>query len=129
MQPMPTANPLTAPTSGLGKFPRISKARSRRFGMPLMNSAAEAMVCVFESFRLAPDRKSTRLNSSHSQISYAVFCLKKKKKLKQVVPTKRLTYIINLRYKIRICFGYSISLDIIYVVAFLSCFQLYSSDA
>src|SRR2546427_7853518 len=29
------------------------------------------------------DRKSTRLNSSHSQISYAVFCLKKKKKTKQ----------------------------------------------
>src|SRR5256886_16843170 len=27
------------------------------------------------------DRKSTRLNSSHSQISYAVFCLKKKKKM------------------------------------------------
>src|SRR2546430_4303308 len=30
--------------------------------------------------RLERDRKSTRLNSSHSQISYAVFCLKKKKK-------------------------------------------------
>src|SRR2546427_7667358 len=30
--------------------------------------------------RQAADRKSTRLNSSHSQISYAVFCLKKKKK-------------------------------------------------
>src|SRR2546421_5741386 len=29
----------------------------------------------------ASDRKSTRLNSSHDQISYAVFCLKKKKKL------------------------------------------------
>src|SRR6266853_3339444 len=29
--------------------------------------------------RFAEDRKSTRLNSSHSQISYAVFCLKKKK--------------------------------------------------
>src|SRR2546427_2221262 len=28
---------------------------------------------------VSPDRKSTRLNSSHSQISYAVFCLKKKK--------------------------------------------------
>src|SRR5256886_7150255 len=28
---------------------------------------------------VGPDRKSTRLNSSHSQISYAVFCLKKKK--------------------------------------------------
>src|SRR5205085_11512776 len=33
-----------------------------------------------ELTRLTPiDRKSTRLNSSHSQISYAVFCLKKKK--------------------------------------------------
>src|SRR5688572_31905583 len=31
----------------------------------------------------AQDRKSTRLNSSHSQISYAVFCLKKKKKKKK----------------------------------------------
>src|SRR5256886_10055883 len=30
--------------------------------------------------RSTSDRKSTRLNSSHSQISYAVFCLKKKKK-------------------------------------------------
>src|SRR5436190_12861627 len=29
--------------------------------------------------RAAPDRKSTRLNSSHTVISYAVFCLKKKK--------------------------------------------------
>src|SRR5205085_5635116 len=32
---------------------------------------------------LGLDRKSTRLNSSHSQISYAVFCLKKKKKKKK----------------------------------------------
>src|SRR2546427_8389098 len=31
-------------------------------------------------FKWNSDRKSTRLNSSHSQISYAVFCLKKKKK-------------------------------------------------
>src|SRR5438874_9352230 len=30
------------------------------------------------------DRKSTRLNSSHVEISYAVFCLKKKKKKKQI---------------------------------------------
>src|SRR5438270_7478127 len=33
--------------------------------------------------RLHKDRKSTRLNSSHSQISYAVFCLKKKKREEQ----------------------------------------------
>src|SRR5688572_31567063 len=35
----------------------------------------------------ARDRKSTRLNSSHSQISYAVFCLKKKKKQKKQIKT------------------------------------------
>src|SRR3712207_7572687 len=35
------------------------------------------------------DRKSTRLNSSHANISYAVFCLKKKKHI------NKLTYIIN----------------------------------
>src|SRR2546426_7142111 len=33
---------------------------------------------------LIPDRKSTRLNSSHLVISYAVFCLKKKKIIKQL---------------------------------------------
>src|SRR5690349_22782615 len=33
------------------------------------------------------DRKSTRLNSSHVEISYAVFCLKKKKKKKQKINT------------------------------------------
>src|SRR5688572_31574520 len=33
--------------------------------------------------KIDEDRKSTRLNSSHSQISYAVFCLKKKKKKKK----------------------------------------------
>src|SRR2546427_5453333 len=38
-----------------------------------------AMVC-----REDRDRKSTRLNSSHSQISYAVFCLQKKKKNKRL---------------------------------------------
>src|SRR5438034_1703826 len=36
----------------------------------------------------APDRKSTRLNSSHTVISYAVFCLKKKKKTRKKEPTR-----------------------------------------
>src|SRR2546430_5604001 len=39
------------------------------------------------AIRATEDRKSTRLNSSHSQISYAVFCLKKKK----FMPQKMLT--------------------------------------
>src|SRR3989442_8201457 len=34
---------------------------------------------------MAIDRKSTRLNSSHVRISYAVFCLKKKKKTKEIL--------------------------------------------
>src|SRR2546430_12118727 len=39
--------------------------------------------------RAHQDRKSTRLNSSHSQISYAVFCLKKKKKTNTPQPPHR----------------------------------------
>src|SRR3712207_8700872 len=38
--------------------------------------------------RLQQDRKSTRLNSSHANISYAVFCLKKKKNQVQIIHTK-----------------------------------------
>src|SRR2546427_6241674 len=40
---------------------------------------AKLMVRSFDREHSLRDRKSTRLNSSHSQISYAVFCLKKKK--------------------------------------------------
>src|SRR5690349_24179105 len=39
--------------------------------------------------RRQQDRKSTRLNSSHVEISYAVFCLKKKKKKKVAIATHR----------------------------------------
>src|SRR5205085_9010614 len=46
---------------------------------------------LIRGHRRRRDRKSTRLNSSHSQISYAVFCLKKKKKKKK----KTKFYIIN----------------------------------
>src|SRR2546422_6332291 len=45
-----------------------------------------------EVFEVERDRKSTRLNSSHGYISYAVFCLKKKKKQN---PTRRSIYVIN----------------------------------
>src|SRR2546430_6030042 len=43
------------------------------------------------------DRKSTRLNSSHSQISYAVFCLKKKKKHNIAYLEQSLYYSTTLR--------------------------------
>src|SRR2546430_16548054 len=57
--------------------------------LPILSDAAIAAAIVGGAFSLSKeafafflDRKSTRLNSSHSQISYAVFCLKKKKKTK-----------------------------------------------
>src|SRR5438477_9337834 len=40
-------------------------------------------------FQPDEDRKSTRLNSSHMSISYAVFCLKKKKKKNKITKTKQ----------------------------------------
>src|SRR2546421_2934028 len=44
------------------------------------NAVAELVPLLYDELRqLIVDRKSTRLNSSHDQISYAVFCLKKKK--------------------------------------------------
>src|SRR5256886_11935892 len=48
--------------------------------MPLTRPRTRIGLLVMDMFLpLHLDRKSTRLNSSHSQISYAVFCLKKKK--------------------------------------------------
>src|SRR5438034_3068664 len=44
-----------------------------------------------QRFREQTDRKSTRLNSSHTVISYAVFCLKKKKKKKTQKTENKIT--------------------------------------
>src|SRR2546427_6803971 len=55
---------------GAGRVPRLDRA-------PLRAAARAPSVGGGAG---GGDRKSTRLNSSHSQISYAVFCLKKKKK-------------------------------------------------
>src|SRR2546427_5887061 len=49
-------------------------------GIPGRQLALHAIPGNALEFIAQQDRKSTRLNSSHSQISYAVFCLKKKKK-------------------------------------------------
>src|SRR5437899_9961419 len=58
----------------------ISRVRRLRTRSPTGAGAATPPVSQFlERFRAVLDRKSTRLNSSHLGISYAVFCLKKKK--------------------------------------------------
>src|SRR5690554_7488808 len=49
--------------------------------------------------RAFPDRKSTRLNSSHVRISYAVFCLKKKKKKTTKITTKNIKLYYQLTTK------------------------------
>src|SRR5256886_1260845 len=60
-------------------FPYTTLFRSKLVGV------ADVVITAAErrkdpTLAIPVDRKSTRLNSSHSQISYAVFCLKKKKK-------------------------------------------------
>src|SRR5689334_24705259 len=67
-------------------FPYTTLFRSQRHGGDVVQHRA-----VREEARLLDDvpdgdRKSTRLNSSHSSISYAVFCLKKKTTTKTSVP-------------------------------------------
>src|SRR3712207_8007479 len=73
-----------------------SRRRMRRGRVPAVRGPAVRRVRLVEPRRgpeavLPPliegfegDRKSTRLNSSHANISYAVFCLKKKKKKTQI---------------------------------------------
>src|SRR5690348_18209225 len=54
------------------------RAAQVRFDQPNKMDNAGCSAEVDEAVQLLPDRKSTRLNSSHPSISYAVFCLKKK---------------------------------------------------
>src|SRR5256886_11980295 len=67
-------------SSDLGGRDRLCRAdRAARLSSPLGPAASHPVPDRVP--RRRGDRKSTRLNSSHSQISYAVFCLKKKKQL------------------------------------------------
>src|SRR2546421_4995615 len=64
-------------------FPYTTLFRSRWRAAPGTPCPEEACLTRQRPSRwgLSKDRKSTRLNSSHDQISYAVFCLKKKKNI------------------------------------------------
>src|SRR2546430_12906541 len=69
---------------GLGHLAGAEWAATNRVNV-ITNNTWDASKPLFERYREVwqrkhgGDRKSTRLNSSHSQISYAVFCLKQKK--------------------------------------------------
>src|SRR2546430_7764281 len=74
--PRSTLFPYTTLFRSTKAFERERYPDARKILKPLVDKAPGAPVVR----ELYGDRKSTRLNSSHSQISYAVFCLKKKKK-------------------------------------------------
>src|SRR2546430_11972648 len=67
------------PRSTLFPYTTLFRSRCSRVDTCTPTSRSSCSPGATASSR--PDRKSTRLNSSHSQISYAVFCLKKKKEL------------------------------------------------
>src|SRR5688572_31417110 len=66
--------------SALSRRSSLAEQRLARLGRPQSAAELEELEKKQRFSGLKEDRKSTRLNSSHSQISYAVFCLKKKKK-------------------------------------------------
>src|SRR2546430_12099979 len=70
------------PRSTLFPYTTLFRSRTRLFAASSLYRSAPVGVVGQLDFvnAVALDRKSTRLNSSHSQISYAVFCLKKKNK-------------------------------------------------
>src|SRR2546427_7287109 len=74
---------------GIRPWPRARVLRSSRCAEDRAGLGTRWLHVVVHYHRSRQqDRKSTRLNSSHSQISYAVFCLKKKKNLRvQTVDT------------------------------------------
>src|SRR5207244_11047164 len=71
----------------------LDRPQSKRFreSTSRMYYWVSSMTCRLSPFPGRIDRKSTRLNSSHQIISYAVFCLKKKKKNKKHIHNKSTT--------------------------------------
>src|SRR5438270_5284224 len=68
------------PRSTLFPYTTLFRSFNRLAALPGVKLEVDEARSWFATAGRGQDRKSTRLNSSHSQISYAVFCLKKKKK-------------------------------------------------
>src|SRR2546429_6178527 len=66
-------------------FPYTTLFRSKRFSVPGHQLGEKESRDGGVALGKIKDRKSTRLNSSHGYISYAVFCLKKKKNTHQLI--------------------------------------------
>src|SRR5947199_5178627 len=82
--PRSTLFPYTTLFRSIGSRCRdLSGSLGRKFTQPWKRSRRSSQLLLRNLLR--EDRKSTRLNSSHLGISYAVFCLKKKKKNKKYI--------------------------------------------
>src|SRR5688572_19115326 len=76
---LPVPDGPSSATISPGMIVRSTPRRTSIFTPPCSNERVRSVRRTTSSLIAQQDRKSTRLNSSHSQISYAVFCLKKKK--------------------------------------------------
>src|SRR2546430_10156314 len=81
--PRSTLFPYTTLFRSERREPRVPRPKHPR------DPARTLRVASTPTAKSLPDRKSTRLNSSHSQISYAVFCLKKKNEAKSYIIFER----------------------------------------
>src|SRR2546422_6450407 len=85
------------PRSTLFPYTTLFRSNAGNEYIPAQRGAIDAQLAesledvkkgrVSPAFETIADRKSTRLNSSHGYISYAVFCLKKKKKYADLIMT------------------------------------------
>src|SRR2546430_12562407 len=89
--------------------PSLFNAMERGFTTRVSESSSVRSVFRPRKIRsTGSDRKSTRLNSSHSQISYAVFCLKKKKNIERnYINTSRNTTSVNILQRHSLTIGTS----------------------
>src|SRR5947209_16650932 len=86
MPPPPISTLFPYTTLFRSRFPRTTKSdvavrnssQNSSFSDPVRTWCSDKRDVTFASAVSGEDRKSTRLNSSHANISYAVFCLKKK---------------------------------------------------
>src|SRR5256885_9502591 len=94
------ADGFLGPVGDLGVFAQAVLARHQHAGTDLDAFGHELLDAAVD-VRLLQDRKSTRLNSSHLVISYAVFCLKKKKKTVTGHPWPYTEFVLDRLYALQ----------------------------
>src|SRR2546422_2476467 len=84
------------PRSTLFPYTTLFRSELEEHNRRECDGPGSSRVGAFSSPDRRIDRKSTRLNSSHGYISYAVFCLKKKKKRNMLQPARKTLAVCSL---------------------------------